>query len=471
MKITPVILSGGAGTRLWPLSRADMPKQFIALNEKECLFGRALDRCDNRDIFAPPHIICSQQHRFLIRDILSHKKHDEAHIVMEPCPRNTAAACLAGALSAQGEDDIILIMPSDHYIPDVDAFQETVVKATALADQGHIVTFGVVPQNAHTGYGYIQRGEPLSGQGYMVELFHEKPDSAQAQVFVESGDFYWNSGIFMGRASVFIKEFRHHAPVIFENIKAAWDRKSEDLGDDLLDPESFGKSPSNSIDYAVLEKTDRCAVVPVDYIWSDLGEWSALWAVAEKDDDRNVLQGNVYTHHISNSYLYAQDGIALAAAGLDDIAVVAMKDAVYIESKTSGQGGIKALMSAMKDAGETQATQSFVTRRPWGAYQVMDEGAGYKVKRLTVHSGSRLSLQKHRHRSEHWVVVQGVATVTRDDDVFDVQVNESVYIPCGARHRLENRGEEQLEIIEVQTGDYLGEDDIIRLQDDYNREL
>ena len=466
-KITPVVLSGGQGTRLRPLSRSNEPKQFIPLINDATLFEDTISRVQDHTLFASPLIICAQKHRFLVKKLLPSSLSDDAQVIMEPCGRNTAAAICAAALAAPGADDILLILPSDHYIPDAKAFGDAVRAASDLARDGQIITFGIRPTGPHTGFGYIKRGDELA-PGYKVASFHEKPDQETAQAYLKEGGYDWNAGIFMMRADIILQELERHAPDILSAVRAAWEARNDDLGDILLDPEAFAEVRAQSIDYAVLEHTDRAVVMPADFSWDDLGSWDALWRIAGQDKTGNYKKGAVYTHDVSGSYLRSE-GPVLTVLGMEDVVAVAMPDAVFVAPKARSEE-VKNLVGEMKKAGQVQVTENPKTLRPWGSYEVMEEKEGFKVKKLSVHPGCRLSLQKHKYRSEHWVVVKGIATVTRDEDVFDVPVNESVYVPCGTVHRLENKQEDVLEIIEVQTGSYLGEDDIIRLEDDYNRE-
>jgi mannose-1-phosphate guanylyltransferase/mannose-6-phosphate isomerase len=466
-KITPIILSGGQGTRLWPLSRANHPKQFIPLASNKSLFEETVMRCLNPTQFNAPKIICAQEHRFLVKKLLPKNIKPEAEIIMEPCGRNTAAAICAAALSAKNPDDILLVLPSDHFIPDQTAFQQTIATALPLAQDGYIVTFGIKPTSPHTGFGYIESGAELYAAGYKIHKFHEKPDSQTALQYIQNQNYFWNAGIFMFRADVLLAEMKQHAKDILESVNLAWNNATEDLGDTLLNQEYFPKTRSDSIDYAVLEKTNKAAIVPANFPWSDLGTWEALWDMNEKNADNNVTQGQVFTKDVTGSYLRSE-GPALSVIGMNDIIAISMTDAVFIGPKSQSED-VKKLVDIMSRSGQAQASENLLSFRPWGSYQVMEEKEGFKVKRITVDSGCRLSLQKHQHRSEHWVVVKGTATVTRNDEIFDLHVDESTYIPCGAVHRLENKGEETLELIEVQTGSYLGEDDIIRLEDDYNR--
>ena len=465
-RITPVILSGGQGTRLWPLSRADMPKQFIPLTGDKSLFEETIERCENNKLFKHPIVICSQSHRFLIKELLGGERIEKTQIIMEPCGRNTAAAIAACALAID-TNDIILIMPSDHFIPDKNAFSKDIESALTLAEQGNIVTFGITPTTAHTGFGYIQRGTE-TGNGFNIKAFHEKPNKEKAEEYLANSGYYWNAGIFMAKAQSFIEELEKYASDILEQTETAWNARHNDLGDTLINPEAFEKVRSESIDYAVAEKTDRAVVVPTTFDWNDLGQWKSLWSISDKSENQNATQGTIYTHDVQNSYLRSEDNIVLGAVGLDNIVAIAMKDAVFIAGKDRSED-IKHLVAEMKNSKQMQLQENPFTMRPWGSYEVMDEKPWFKVKKLTINPGSKLSLQKHEHRSEHWVVVKGVATVTIDDKVLNVQSNESVYVPCGTVHRLENKQNEPLEIIEVQTGSYLGEDDIIRFEDDYNR--
>ncbi len=465
-KLTPVILSGGQGTRLWPLSRSDKPKQFIPLTSAKSLFEDTVERCDGYKGFINKIIICSQAHRFLIKKLLSKEQLQHAQIIMEPCGRNTAAASAVAALAAKTPDDILLIMPSDHFIPDNESFYKDIEKALPLAADRYLVTFGIEPTSAHTGFGYIQAGE-VNGNGFTIKAFHEKPDTQKAQSYLDQGGFYWNAGIFMAKAGILLEELEKHAPDILEQTQDAWNKRLNDLGDTLIDPESFAQVRSDSIDHALAEKTNHAAVIPASFEWNDLGHWKSLWSVSEKDEHNNSIQGTVYTHDVENSYLRS-DGPVLGVLGLDNVVAVAMKDAVFIASKDRSED-IKHLVSEMKYSQQMQIHENPFTMRPWGSYEIMDEKQGFKVKKLIIDPGCKLSLQKHEHRSEHWVVVKGTATITRDSEIFDLKANESVYIPCGSLHRLENKQADPLEIIEVQTGNYLGEDDIIRFEDDYNR--
>ena len=474
-QIFPVILSGGAGTRLWPLSRAAFPKQFLPIAGNESLFHTTLDRVNDPSVFQKPLIICSQKHRFLVRDILSDID-CEADILMEPVGRNTAPALLAAALTVNAVQPggIMLVMPSDHLIHDTKAFVEDVSKAALAAQRGSIALFGVPPTHPHTGYGYIKQGNKLEGADdvYKIDRFTEKPNAHKAQEYLDSGSYLWNSGMFVMRSDLIIEEIKRLAPELYATVCEAWKNSREDLGDLLLEEGAFKAAPDVSIDYAVMEKTNKACVLPVSFDWDDLGSWDALMDHADKDENETSAIGPVLYDGVKRSYLRS-DGPVLCAVDVDDIIAVATKDTVAIMPR--GQSGsITKIVNALKHEGREELTQNPKVLRPWGGYESVDEGNGegdqkFKVKRISVKPGASLSLQKHHHRSEHWIVVRGTARVTSDEDVFDLQENQSTYIPCGAVHRLENPGAELLEIIEVQTGDYLGEDDIVRFQDVYGR--
>ncbi len=408
-KITPIILSGGSGTRLWPLSRPDMPKQFLNLISKQSGFEDAIARCTHGELFGSPQVICAHNHRPIVRDLLGETP---ATIIMEPQARDTAAAICIAALSTP-KDALLLIMPSDHYIPNIDAFQSVVVSGADLAAKGHIVLFGVNPTRLETGYGYIKRGAEILN-AYEISSFHEKPNLETAKSYIRSSNYFWNSGIFLAHSEALLKEFAVYAPDLLQTCQNAWDKRNADGQDLLLDYNAYNAIKAQSFDYEIMEKTQKSAVLPANFLWDDCGSWQSLLRI------NNALSGN----------------------GNTDFDVI--------------------------ETGKSTHPQS--VKRPWGSYQVIEERANYKVKSLKMNSGYRLSLQTHAKRSEYWVVVKGIATVTKDGEVFDLNVNESTYIPCGMVHRLENRSREPIEIIELQTGSYLGEDDIIRLEHDYDEE-
>lgn len=474
-KICPVILSGGAGTRLWPLSRAAFPKQFLPIAGQESLFHATLERVSDKTIFERPLVVCAQKHRFLVRDILSEMKCD-ADILMEPVGRNTAPALLAAALSVQSKSpgSVMMVMPSDHLINDTRAFVEDAQKAAKASQHNCMALFGIPPVSPHTGYGYIKKSNVSGKQEgvFKIERFTEKPNEQKATEYYESGKYLWNSGMFVMRADIIIDEIKNLCPDIYESVFQAWHSANEDLGDTLLDEENFKLAPDLSIDYAVMEKTDKSFVIPASFDWDDLGSWDSLVDHADKDENHTATIGHVLQDSVKNSYLRSE-GPVLCAVDVENIIAVATKDTVAIMPRGKSDS-ISKVVKALKNKGRDELTQNPKVLRPWGAYEAVDEGLGtdeqkFKVKRISVKPGAALSLQKHHHRAEHWIVVRGTARVTRNDEVFDLKENQSTYIPCEAVHRLENSGDDLLEIIEVQTGNYLGEDDIVRFQDDYGR--
>jgi mannose-1-phosphate guanylyltransferase/mannose-6-phosphate isomerase len=468
--IHPVILSGGAGTRLWPLSRSLFPKQLLALAGERTLIQQTALRT-RADGFAAPLIVCNQEHRFLIAEQMRMAEIAPSTILLEPVGRNTApAATIAALIVARTEPDgILLLMPADHVVTDGGAFAEAVKRAKRAAEDGHLVTFGIQPARPATGYGYIRRGTPLyeSGHTFSVVNFVEKPDSAAARHYLESADYYWNGGIFAFRASLFLAEMERLAPDVLAACRAALAQGRQDLDFFRLAEQPFSACRSISIDYAVMEHTAKAAVVPVEMGWSDIGAWDSLWDIGAKDDCGNVIRGDVLTQDVHNAYLRSE-GPMVAAVGLDDLVVVATKDAVLVSHKHKAQQ-VKTIVAQLERAGRELHISHRKVFRPWGAYENLDNGAGFQVKRITVNPGAKLSLQMHHQRAEHWIVVSGTARVTCGDKVFALRQNESTYIPLGARHRLENTGTDPLELIEVQSGSYLGEDDIVRFEDSYGR--
>lgn len=468
-KITPVILSGGQGTRLWPLSRKAMPKQFIPLLFGQSLFEQTLERVSDQSIFSKPVIICAKDHRFLVRKIVD-QKYPVRQIIAEPFGRNTAPALCAAALCASssedGNDPLLLVLPSDHYIPDKHDFISTIQKAVSLAEGGAIVVFGIKPHAPHTGFGYIEKAEAM-GNGFRVKKFHEKPKYEVAKSYLDSGDFFWNAGIFLVKASIYREQLLQYRPDIFSSVEATMGHSEKDLNDLVLDSASFEKVPDVSIDVAVMEVTDKACVIPAQFKWDDLGSWDALWNISDKDENGNVVQGDAMPVKTTNSYLRT-DGPLLCTAGVDNIIAIVEQGSVFIGSRENSEQ-IKDLIVQLKNEDRQELLEGNFVYRPWGFYEVLIESENFKVKRIGVSPGQRLSLQSHKFRSEHWIVVRGTAHVVIDDKTFEVTHNQSTYIPQGAVHRLENRYQEDLEIIEVQTGTYLGEDDIVRLQDDYRR--
>jgi mannose-1-phosphate guanylyltransferase/mannose-6-phosphate isomerase len=467
--INPVILSGGAGTRLWPLSRPHFPKQFIALTSGRTMLQETALRVSDPALFAAPVVVCSDEHRFVVAEQMRAVGAAPAAIMLEPVARNTAPAIAAAACWLGGGDALMLVLPSDHVIRDAAAFRTAVRRAAAAAEDGWLVTFGIAPHQPETGYGYIARGpalESLEG-AYKVARFTEKPDAETAARYLAQGDHAWNSGMFLFRADVYLAELDRLQPAMAESCRRAVASARGDLDFLRLDETAFAACDSVSIDYAVMEHTGKAAVVPADLGWSDVGSWSALWDAVERDADGNAAIGTVVAVDSRNNYLRA-DGPLIAGLGLEDMVVVTTADAVLVAPKDRAQE-VRALYDALRTAGHDEADRHRKVFRPWGSYEGIDSGAGFQVKHIVVKPGQKLSLQKHRHRAEHWIVVRGVARVTRDEESFVLEANQSTYIPVGAVHRLENIGADSLDLIEVQSGDYLGEDDIERLEDQYGR--
>jgi mannose-1-phosphate guanylyltransferase/mannose-6-phosphate isomerase len=469
-QLHPVILSGGVGSRLWPLSRSLFPKQLLALAGDSSLIQDTARRTSGA-AFAKPLIVCNVEHRFLIAEQMRAAGQSPEAIVLEPMGRNTAPAAAVAALmlAEKDPDAILLLMPADHVVRDLDAFRQAVDSAAAAAAQGFLVTFGIAPQGPETGYGYIQRGAPLSenAQTFAVRRFVEKPDAATAGRYIEAGDYYWNSGMFAFRASSFIAELERLEPEMLASCRAAIRGGKQDLDFFRLEPTAFEACKSISIDYAVMEHTQKATIVPVEMGWSDIGSWEALWDTSDKDSDGNALKGDVLHHATRNSYLRSE-GPLVAAVGVEDLVVVATKDAVLVSRKDASQD-VKKIVEQLEQSGRELHVTHRKVFRPWGAYEGLDIGENFQVKRITVNPGAKLSLQMHHKRAEHWVVVSGIAQVTCDDKVFLLRENESTFIPLGSKHRLENIGAEPLHLIEVQSGTYLGEDDIVRFEDSYGR--
>ena len=469
-KIHPVLLSGGAGVRLWPMSRERFPKQLLNLTSERSMIQETALRVADPARFAPPLVVCNEEHRFVIAEQLREAAVAPAGIVLEPFGRNTAAAVAVAALRVAATDPeaLILVLPADHLIRDVPAFLAVVDVAARAATAGQLVTFGIKPTAPETGYGYIRvgQGDGLEG-AFPVAAFVEKPSRATAQAYLDSGNHYWNSGMFLFPVAKVLAELERFEPAVLEACRRAIAGAVSDLDFYRLDAVAFGASPSTSIDYAVMERTDSAVVVPADIGWTDVGAWSALWEVGVKDGDGNVSIGDVLSHDSHNCYIRSE-GALIASLGMEDTVIVATDDVVMVAPRER-VAEIKTLVETLKRQGRPEPVNHRKVHRPWGFYQSLHAGDRFQVKRLTVNPGAQLSLQLHYHRAEHWVVVNGTALVTRGEDKQLLRENESIFIPLGTAHRLENPGRVPLNLIEVQSGAYLGEDDIVRLGDTYGR--
>lgn len=471
MKLIPVVLSGGAGTRLWPLSRELYPKQLLPLVGEHTMLQDTLLRLQGLST-AAPIVVCNEAHRFLVAEQLRAVDCAPQAIVLEPVGRNTApaialAAHAAIAASAGGDDPLLLVLPADHVIADREAFHGAVRLAVQAGLAGGLVCFGVVPHRPETGYGYIRRGDPLPAGGWRIARFVEKPERARAEEFLASGEYYWNSGMFLFGARRYLAELQRLAPDIAGACERAFGTAQRDLDFTRVAKDAFEACRSESIDYAVMEKATDAAVVPIDAGWSDVGSWSSLHEACLKDEDGNVIHGDVLAEQTRNSYLYSGSRL-VAVVGLDDHVVIETKDAVLVAPRDRVQD-VKSLVTRIRSAGRSEHALHREVFRPWGSYDSLDSGERFQVKRLTVRPGGVLSLQLHHRRAEHWVVVSGTARITRGDEVFMLGENQSTYIGIGVKHRIENPGTVPLHIIEVQSGDYLGEDDIVRFEDQYGR--
>ena len=473
--IIPVILSGGSGTRLWPLSREHFPKQLLPLaGGSETMLQATVARTARLPAVAAPVVVCNEAHRFMVAEQLRQAGVEGARIVLEPAGRNTAPAialaahaALAAAAAGEGDDPLLLVLPADHVVRDVAAFQAAVRAALPAAEAGRLVTFGVVPEGPETGYGYIRRAAQ-SGAAYAIDRFVEKPDLATAERFVASGEYYWNSGMFLFGARRYLRELAAQAPDIAATAEAAFEAAQSDLDFVRVDADTFGACRSDSIDYAVMEKTRDAVVVPLAAGWSDVGSWSSLHAAVGSDADGNVLRGDVIAEDTRDSFVFSESRL-VATVGLEGHVVVETKDAVLVAPRERVQD-VKALVARIKAAGRSEHSLHREVFRPWGSYDSVENGERYQVKRLSVNPGASMSLQLHHHRAEHWIVVSGTARITRGDEVFLLEENQSTYIPVGTKHRIENPGKIPLHIIEVQSGSYLGEDDIVRFEDRYGRD-
>ncbi|MGH8142234.1 MAG: mannose-1-phosphate guanylyltransferase/mannose-6-phosphate isomerase [Steroidobacteraceae bacterium] len=467
--LVPVILSGGAGTRLWPLSRELYPKQLLPLVGGHTLLQQTVQRLAGLAASAPT-VVCNEAHRFLVAEQLRTIDCAARAIVLEPLGRNTAPAIALAAhaaLAADEGDSLLLVLPADHVIADLPAFHSAIELACSVAREGALATFGVVPQAAETGYGYIRRGA-LSGGAYRIAEFIEKPDPQRAAQFVSSGEYYWNSGMFLFRARRYLEELEKYAPDIASVCRTSFAGATRDLDFTRIDTRAFESCRSESIDYAVMEKTRDAVVVPLNAGWSDVGSWASLHAACECDAQGNTLRGDVIVEDTRGSYIYSESRL-VAAVGLTDHVVVETKDAVLVVPKQHVQD-VKKLVARLKADGRYEHSLHREVFRPWGSYDSIDNGERFQVKRLSVKPGGVLSLQMHHHRAEHWIVVQGTARITRNEETFLLSENESTFIPIGATHRIENPGKVPLHIVEVQSGSYLGEDDIVRFEDNYGRQ-
>ncbi|QTL39803.1 mannose-1-phosphate guanylyltransferase/mannose-6-phosphate isomerase [Xenorhabdus budapestensis] len=468
--VVPVIMAGGSGSRLWPLSRELYPKQFLKLDGELTMLQTTVQRlrCLSTE---SPLVICNEDHRFLVAEQLRHLDKLAHNIILEPTGRNTAPAIALAALTAlqtvnNDEDPLLLVLAADHIIRDEEAFTKVVQQAIPYATAGKLVTFGIVPTHAETGYGYIQRGVKQE-DAFTVAQFVEKPDAITAEQYLQSGEYYWNSGMFLFRASRFLQELKTFRPDIYSACVTAVGTINPDLDFVRVDKSAFLVCPSESVDYAVMEKTDDAIVIPLSAGWSDVGSWSSLWDISEKDDDGNVFKGDVLQHNSNDNYVYSENSL-VSLVGVKNLVVVQTKDAILVVDKTQVQH-VKKIVESLKKADRSEHRLHREVYRPWGKYDSIDKGKRYQVKRITVRPGESLSTQMHHHRAEHWIVVAGTARVTQGGNSYLVTENESTYIPVGIIHALENPGKVPLEVIEIQSGSYLGDDDIVRLSDRYGR--
>ena len=473
MKITPVILSGGSGTRLWPISRSLNPKQFLDFFGEHSLFQKAALRVKNSEDFHEPIIVCNSEHRFTAAEELQKINITPKSIILEPVGRNTAPAIAIAALdvivSHAKKDDLILVMPSDHIIQDEEKFLAQVKKAAKAANDEYLVTFGILPHKAETGYGYIKKDEELSKfkEIFTVEKFVEKPNKKTAEEFLKSGEYLWNSGIFMFKASTYLETLQKLQNDMFLRCCNSYNKAVRDLDFIRLFAEDFEKCPNISVDYAIMEKAEKVAVTPIDVGWSDVGSWQAIAEITKQDENKNSLIGDVLAVKTKNCYINSRSGL-VATIGVENLIIISLKDAVLVANKNNSQD-VKELFEILKKQKRDECHSHTKVLRPWGSFETIDISDRFKVKRITVKPKSSLSLQMHNHRAEHWVVVKGTAHVTCGSKEFVMTEDESTYIPVGKKHRLENKGQIPLELIEVQTGGYLGEDDIIRFSDIYGR--
>jgi mannose-1-phosphate guanylyltransferase/mannose-6-phosphate isomerase len=469
MKIIPVILSGGSGTRLWPLSRKEYPKQYLPLVGDNTMLQETILRLEGLDNLADPIIICNADHRFLVAEQCQQIDIKNPTILLEPIGRNTAPAIAAAALQSlkNSDDAVLLVLSADHVIQDIEALHVAINIASNQAQSGKLATFGIVPTDANTGYGYIKSSKDGVDGAYQVEKFVEKPDLKTAQSYLEQGNYLWNSGMFMFKATTLVDELTIHSPDIVKSVGSAIDNATQDLDFIRLDKQAFESSQSDSIDYALMEKSDNVVVVPLDAQWNDIGAWPALHNIGIKDKNNNVIKGDVITQDTTNTYINANHHM-VATIGVDNLIIVDTPDATFIATQDKAQE-VKSIVESLQASGRCESTAHRKVYRPWGWYDSIESGEYFQVKRLHVKPGAKLSLQMHHKRAEHWVVVSGIATVTNGEQTSGLNKGESTYIPLGVTHALENQTNEPLEIIEVQSGAYLGEDDIVRFEDIYGR--
>lgn len=473
MKITPVILSGGSGTRLWPISRELNPKQFSDFFGEQSLFQKTALRTKNKSLFKSPVILCNNEHRFNVSESLKDIKITPKSIILEPIGRNTAPAIAIAAVDIvtnnKKGDDLMLVMPSDHIIENEEEFLKQVEVASKAAKEEYLVTFGIVPDSPETGYGYIKKSTKLKDlKGtFSVDQFVEKPDLKTAKKFIKTKDYFWNSGIFLFKASTFLEEIQKHSNTIFLNGCNSYNNSTKDLGFIRLDKEYFEKCPDISIDYCVMEKTTKAALIPLDAKWSDVGSWDSIHKISKKDKDNNSIIGDVKAIDTENCYINSEDKL-VATIGVKDLIIIALKDSILIANKNNAQD-VKKLFNTLKEEKREECQSHTKMHRPWGHFETIHLSDRTKVKRIIVNPKACLSLQMHNHRAEHWIIIKGTAFVTCDTKEFILTEDQSTYIPIGKKHRLENRGKIPLEVIEVQTGSYLGEDDIVRFSDIYGR--
>lgn len=462
--LLPVIMAGGSGSRLWPLSRSLYPKQFISLTSKKTMLQETITRLKNIE-HQPPLLICNEEHRFIVAEQLRQESFKHSGIILEPVGRNTAPAIALAAIKAMqnGDDPLLLILAADHVIQDHAAFTKSIEKAIEPAKQGALITFGIIPTTPETGYGYIKKGHLINEFAFQVEHFVEKPDLNTAEQYIASNQYLWNSGMFLFKASCYVNELKKHAPEILSSCELALQNSLSDLDFTRINAEIFKACPEDSIDYAVMEKADNVLVVPMDAGWSDVGSFSSLWEVSPKDQQSNVIIGDVLTENTRNSYVYSQSKL-VSTVGVDNLVIIETKDAVLVANKDNVQD-VKSIVNQLKQAGRSECEQHREAYRPWGTHDEIAHGERFHVKHLKVKPGEKTALQMHYHRAEHWVVVQGTAKVTNGDKSYILSENESTYIPIGSPHRIENPGKIDLHLIEVRSGNYLEEDDIVRIKE------